>query len=442
MQRTILVTLVAGGCLLPPLDLPKSSTTDVPDTTDPDTTDATTPAECVEAELGSSGGVVEGAGIRVEFPTDALTARQTVTVCPASVPADVMLLGGAWEITSDAGDLQLAAPATVILERLGEGDPALFVPGADGAPVRALQAAVPFEGAVEGPLYRGGLVFAAVDERLLEPYTGGSGLLDVLFVVDDSCSMADNQARLADEFALALPALFGRDLDLHAGVVTTDMDSPSRSGELVEVAGLRWVDPGTPDAAAVFSRMAQPGTSGSGTEKGIGAIHAALHLHADTVNAGFQREGASLAVVVVSDENDYTPNTDISMAEFVDWFVAARTAPASTVLHAIVNPPGGGPVNPVGGRYLQVADQTGGAMVDINAPDWSEVFDRLASDMGASAGMVLSAPTERGAIEVWWVPADQEPELLDFAFEPAENRVVVDPAGHPSDEIVILYAAL
>jgi hypothetical protein len=407
----------------------------------PGTTDTTPAPACAEASIGAGGGEVVGDGIRVVVPLGALAVQVTVSVCPAAAPAGVDVLRNAWTVEAVDGALELAVPATVTLDGFGEDEPALFVPDPDGAPVRSLQASAPSVGAVEGPLYRAGVVYAALDDRRIEAYQGGSGAVDALFVVDDSGSMADNQAHLADEFATALPLLLGSGIDFHAGVVTTDLDRPTRQGRLIEVDGHLWVDASTPDAVAVFAEMAQAGTSGSGTEQGLGAVYLALDTHADTYNTGFQRPEASLAVVVVSDEDDATSSGFVSVQEVIDWLLLARVPPASTALHAIVNPPGGGVVNPPGDRYVEVAFATGGEAVSILSEDWSGVFTSIIDAAGDPAGMALAVPAEPDSVEVWSVPAAAEPERVDATYDPVGNTVQVEPGGPPGD-LVVLYRPL
>ena len=68
-----------------------------------------------------------------------------------------------------------------------------------------------------------------------EQIYGTSGKLDLLIVVDDSCSMGPEQVDLAGAAGPILDPLLVA--DVHVGVVTTDLDSPTRSGRLRAVGG-------------------------------------------------------------------------------------------------------------------------------------------------------------------------------------------------------------
>jgi len=56
--------------------------------------------------------------------------------------------------------------------------------------------------------------------------------VDILMVVDDSCSMIEEQQNIAANFASFIQAFDGVDVDWQIGVVTTDMVSATRSGRL------------------------------------------------------------------------------------------------------------------------------------------------------------------------------------------------------------------
>ena len=57
--------------------------------------------------------------------------------------------------------------------------------------------------------------------------------VDVLMVVDNSCSMAEEQDKLADNFQSFIAAFEGADVDWQIGVVSTDTVDPEHSGRLL-----------------------------------------------------------------------------------------------------------------------------------------------------------------------------------------------------------------
>jgi hypothetical protein len=161
-----------------------------------------------------------------------------------------------------------------------------------------------------------------------------SARTDILFVVDDSGSMGEEQASLATSFAAfvqELAALPSRS-DFQIGVTTTSIDEPVSAvnlqdtfrrggpnngrpypkGALVAVndAGLYVPEPRIlrGDSATLvqdFQRNVKVGTFGGGKEQGLrAALLAVTDRIADGQNAEFLRSGTRLVVIVVSDEDD------------------------------------------------------------------------------------------------------------------------------------------
>ena len=88
--------------------------------------------------------------------------------------------------------------------------------------------------------------------------------VDVLWVIDNSCSMQDDQDALTDAFPEFMDFFIGlSELDYHIGVVSTDMDDVADGqGQLREADGYRWIDRNVPDPIPYFEIMAGMGTFG------------------------------------------------------------------------------------------------------------------------------------------------------------------------------------
>ena len=139
-------------------------------------------------------------------------------------------------------------------------------------------------------------------------------LVDVLFVVDNSSSMGDEQAALTEAFPAFLNFFLGSGLDYHVGVVATDMQKAQFSGKLSEGGGLLWIDKDTPQPAVVFREMADLGTIVGSVESGRAATYSALELRKDGFNAGFSRELAGLHIIAISAAIDDRPCSRSSSA--------------------------------------------------------------------------------------------------------------------------------
>jgi len=182
---------------------------------------------------------------------------------------------------------------------------------------------------VEGPPAVGfsdnGGTLESNDFSVIDEFTYKVSPVDVLFVVDDSCSMIEEQAALNIGFPGFLDLLKVIGDQYHIGVVSTDMDDPAKSGRLrTYEETTKFITVDTPDAFDAFDDMLSGlGTKGSAFERGVYATSAALDYHRDGYNAGFYREEAALMIVALSDEPDQSQG-DLDYPEFLDWLLALK----------------------------------------------------------------------------------------------------------------------
>lgn len=231
--------------------------------------------------------------------------------------------------------------------------------------------------------------------------------VDVLWVVDDSGSMSEEQGALIGNFRDFIQFFVGSDLDWHLGVVSTDMDTPSLSGRLVSANGLRYLDANSPDPVGTFADMATLGTGGNSDEQGIGAAWSALvTLRNSAENQGFYRDDAHLAVIVVSDENDHTPFATVSQTEFTQWMMNHKPAEDMTSFSSIIGGPGGCTSDwgdaEYGQRYYDATENIGGIYWSICDSDWTELFEQLGmSAVGLKREFFLSEVPVESTLRVW-----------------------------------------
>jgi hypothetical protein len=217
------------------------------------------------------------------------------------------------------------------------------------------------------------------DHKLQQPVASA----DVLFVVDNSDSMAEEQSSLASNFGGFMDLFLAAELDYHLGVIATDMEDPDHSGLLINGPGGLWIDETftRDDAIDSFAERVQIGTGGSRLEKGLEATYTAIEGLGDGDNAGFYRDDAFLAIVVVSDEDDYS--TAISVTTFKTWLEGLKDDVEKVNFSAVVSLDSGCPTEP-GLDYIDVAEAFGGVTASICASDWDSVL----ADLGlAAAGL-------------------------------------------------------
>lgn len=233
-----------------------------------------------------------------------------------------------------------------------------------------------------------------VEVYVLDP----SVQVDILFVVDDSPSMKHEHDKVKDAFADFIFEVNESDSDWQIGVTTTDMEG-SEGGTLLDPDPL-YITPETSSYPAHFmAKIDQVGIEGSGWEKGLLAAEVALldspAGFGDTVNAGFLRPDADLAIVVVSDENDcsddgtlpyedqiecYQNNASlIETAHYIQQFESLKDEEASVTFSAIVGPPAAESCEDAtpGHRYHTVVAEMNGLHADICESDYKDVMSNL-----------------------------------------------------------------
>lgn len=265
--------------------------------------------------------------------------------------------------------------------------------------------------------------------------------VDVLFVVDNSCSMQTSQDELAANFPVFFSYFEGSGIDYHIGVVSTDMVAGDQAGRLQVVAGRRWVDDETDNAQGVFSAMVGLGVSGSATEQGIAAAYAALEVHRDDHNADFRRDDAGLVIVTISDEEDQSnaPTPD----EFASYLNTLPVDPEDVTFSSIVTMNG----FDRGDRYMYVTQQVGGEIWDITEPDWAPVLDAIGlSAAGLSRRFYLSRIPVPGTIEVR-IETDGVVRVMeqdvDWTYDSLQNSVVfTEYLPEPLSTVEITYDVL
>ena len=136
--------------------------------------------------------------------------------------------------------------------------------------------------------------------------------VDVLFVVDNSDSMAPRQQAMANGTASFISALNKTGLNYRIAVTTTDMDSRGEQGRFVAQPGTPAVLMATtPNLVNILAQRFLVGSAGSRVEQGLAAAKAATsEPNLSGTNTGFMRKNSLLAVVVLSDEDDQSPSID------------------------------------------------------------------------------------------------------------------------------------
>ena len=212
-----------------------------------------------------------------------------------------------------------------------------------------------------------------------------SNAVDVLWVIDNSGSMLQEQEALADRFDEFIDDLAAATDDFHIAVITTDTSNrdagvfrsgphasadaeivascPDAVGPVLDAADY-YVEAGNPESGidtvalqADFRCIAAVGRQGAVFEAGLQAVQIALSDELlDSQNAGFLRDDAALSVMFLTDEDDcshgagFTPFSDsdcyvednrdqlIPVQDVYDQLVELKGGAANVYVAGIIGP--------------------------------------------------------------------------------------------------------
>ncbi len=288
--------------------------------------------------------------------------------------------------------------------------------------------------------------------------------VDILFVVDDSNSMAEEQVALAEGFIGFIAQLQRANSRFQLGVISTSTDlDDGNAGRLLGTPAVLDV---RDDYVTGFRQRVQVGTQGSDKEKGLYA--AELALSPDMLagpNQGFLRPEANLLVAFVTDEEDcsdgglldgqesaacYDRREDLVPVEhFHRAFVEAKGGNEELVrVGAIIGPRGEYRCETAwpGERYARLAAMTDGLIGDICAGDWSDMLVELGlTAVGVRTTFDLTYPAVPGTIVVTVDGVEVLESATDgYTYEGYEHQIQFHGAAVPprSSIIVVEYEML
>jgi hypothetical protein len=140
--------------------------------------------------------------------------------------------------------------------------------------------------------------------------------VDVLWVIDNSGSMRSSQESVAANFQTFMQRFMARGYDFQMAVTTTDAyraaffpDDQRYTSQFVDGtdatshSGIRIINAQTPNLESVFITNILQGIEGNGDERAFQSMRDSLN---NQLNADFVRDGAFLAIIIVSDEDDFS----------------------------------------------------------------------------------------------------------------------------------------
>lgn len=261
--------------------------------------------------------------------------------------------------------------------------------------------------------------------------------VDIMLVVDSSCSMAEEQQLHASELASFLQTAIAQQIDFRLAVTSTDLTQAGAQGRFLGAPPV--LDRTSANVVSEARARVLLGTTGSGVEQGLRASQAALSEPLlSTSNAGFVRAGASLIVIYLSDEDDQSPGDAADYADFLRG-LPQTLGSDSVAAHAIVGPaPSGctwaGGQAQAGTRYIALSDATAGAVATICARGWAQALASSVSSMRHRFVLRGVPRPDTLRVHVDQVPLlSQDPgsgEIV-WTFDAATNAIVFSPSEAP-----------
>jgi len=262
------------------------------------------------------------------------------------------------------------------------------------------------------------------------------------FVIPDGTILAAGAAQV-----------FGRTEGVAAGAIATGADLTLNNHDL-------YLTQGTEGPAEIFAEMVAQGTSGTGLEMGLEAARLALtEPLLSGENAGFVREEANLSVLVVSDEEDSSPDPVDDYLNDLTWVKgesAFRDAARFNLSGVVGDTPPEFDGQPsctstngnatYGSRYVYAANATEGLLESICAEDFAPIVENLGLTLsGLVAEFALSRVPDLESLAVsLYAEADESTKLrdltldTDFSYDEVENSIVFDLGFLPDSQQYIL----
>ena len=242
--------------------------------------------------------------------------------------------------------------------------------------------------------------------RKLRFQVNSESKVDVLFVVDNSKSMHEEQKGIASRITSLFSKING--INWRLGIITTDpyerVPGTGRYNPLADGALLRFpngkyhlkVSDGE-KARKLFAATIYRPEEGNGHERGIRNTYRAIERSLNPANDvnqrlhDFFRSDASLVVIVISDENETLldgnrrplPDQQKSEGANLDRFIQSSWPEKDFQFNSIIVLPApnnencGDQDTKVGKAYAQLSQDTGGMVESICASDYGQALDNI-----------------------------------------------------------------
>lgn len=259
------------------------------------------------------------------------------------------------------------------------------------------------------------------------------GKIDVLWVMDDSGSMSDEQAALAFNFDAFINDFIDRQTDFRMAITTTDTSTSSKAGALKgQILTSADAQADENQFKEDFKDYIQVGINGSGNEKGLKGSTSFLGKH----HQNFLREDAYLIVVYVSDEED---NSENSVATYLNTLRSYKSNAGLVKAYSIVNTETTSDHwESIGSRYISVSNQTSGTVSNIK----NDFYQSLSQMGGDIIDLLDSFALSQAAVEdTIQVSVGGSVVATGWSFNSQNNSIKFDAESipNPGTQVSVSY---
>jgi len=282
--------------------------------------------------------------------------------------------------------------------------------------------------------------------------------VDVLFAVDNSGSMSEEQDSLAKNFDTFIQQAVTVNVDYHIGVTTSEVNKTKQADKKSGHPGMdmvpgglfgnpKYITPQTPNQKSAFSKNIKVGTCCSDAkEAALQASKMALStpmIDDPTKNGGFMRKDAKLVIICLSDEED---QSDGPVDLYINFFKSLKGFRNTSLMdvNVIVGMKGPNDSDPncksgtgstgsakTGHRYIEVAQRTGGLYRSICSSNWGkEMADIGRLAFGIRVEFFLTRPAKPGSIKVQ-VDGQVSHENVNWSFDLKTNSIIFNTKSAP-----------
>ena len=232
--------------------------------------------------------------------------------------------------------------------------------------------------------------------------------LDLIFVVDNSGSMNDNQQTLQSNARIILEHMDDNYIDYQIGVITTD--EPFLVGPIISHLD--------PNKISELQTQLLVGVAGSATERGMEMLYQLFYQN--NVPQNFIREDANLGVIFVTDENDSSTGP---IMHYYNYYSTLKTSQSALKLHAVSGVPGASSCAQDSLKLDYLTSLSGGIFADICQLDWGYDLTNIIN--------ISSQPIEKFYLTKEAIPQTIKVYVngLDignsFTYNPSDNYVEI-----------------